>query len=200
MQLTINSGVTPFAPSSVGGTSTSAQMFPAPGSNFTALSPNLSATVALNLPVPNNGQYEQVRFNVIASGKVFIHGSSPTLLWKMYNGNSLTVNSNTVVLTMSALSGLTTNAWYPWSWLSTFQGDSSSGILQAISSTLWVDNATAGTITLTGIASGVNFGGGSGVIASGYSASNAFALSMSQTFGVSDSKNICYCSQFYLES
>lgn len=196
---TIDSGATPFGPSSVGGTSTSAQMFPALGGNFTASSSNLSTSAVLSCAIPNNGQYEQKRFAVIASGKFFVHGTSPTQVWKMYNGTSLTPTSNTVVLTMSALTGLTTNAWYPWTWASVMQGDSSSGILQVTSSSLWVDNATAGTITLTG-ATGVAFGGATGLTGSGYSASYALNLCMSFQQTVSDAKNICYCSEFYIEA
>jgi hypothetical protein len=202
-QLTISSGLTAFAPSSVGGTSTSEQIFPGLGQNFTASTTNLSTSIPAQITVPNNGQYEQQRLVVTASGKLYVHGSSPTVLWKMYNAQTLTVASaGTALLTMSAKSGLTTANWYPWTWQSVFQGDSSSGILQAVSSSIWVGNVTAGTITLTGIASGLNFGtpGGSGVIASGYSASYALNLICSMTFGVSDSKNICYMSQFILES
>lgn len=198
--LTVNSGVSPFAPSSVGGTSTSEQMFPAPSANFT--SSTLSTTTPMQLTIPNSGQYEQQRIVVNASGKVTLGStSSPTLLWKMYSGKSLTASSNgTAVLTMSALTGLTVSKTYPWTWQSIFQGDSTSGILQAISSTLWVDNATAGTITLTGIASGVNFGGGVGIITSGYSSNYALNFVLSFTFGVSSATNICYCSQFVAES
>lgn len=199
---TIDSGVTPFAPSSVGGTSTSEQVFPALGANFTSSSANLSTTVPLSLAVPNNGQYEQSRFVVTANGKVTLGStSSPTLLWKMYSGTSLTAASDgTALLTMSAKSGLTVSATYPWTWQSVFMGDSTSGILQAVSSTIWVDNVTAGTITLTGVASGVNFGGGAGIIAGGYSASYALNLIISFTFGVSSAANKCFVSKYYLES
>src|ERR1700722_19927722 len=125
---TIDSGLTPFAPASVGGTPTTEQVFPALGANFTV--GGLSTTVPASLAIPNNGQYEQQRFNVIASGKVTLGStSSPTLLWKMYNGSSLTAASDgTAILTMSALTGLTVSKTYPWSLAATFQGDSTSGV------------------------------------------------------------------------
>lgn len=199
---TISSGLTAFAPSTVGGTPTTEQMFPALAANFTVGA--LSTTTPAALSIPNNGQYEQQRFNVIAGGKVTLGStSSPTLLWKMYSGTSLTAASNgTALLTMSALTGLTVSKTYPWSMAATFQGDSTSGVLQAISATIWVNNATAGTITLTGVASGVNFGtpGGSGLIGAGYSTSYALNLVMSFTFGVASASNKCYMSQFELES
>lgn len=201
--LTIDSGATPFAPSIVGGTPTTAQVFPAinyPNAGLNSVA--VSTPGPLSLSVPNNGQYEQKRFAVVASGKVTLGSTaSPTLTWKMYNGTSMTVASDgTALLTMSALTGLTVSATYPWTWATVFQGDSTSGILQAVSSTLWVNNATAGTITLTGIASGVNFGGSTALISSGYSTAYALNLIMAFTFGVASAANKCYCSQYYLES
>ena len=200
---TIDSGVRWFTPSTVGGTGTREKVFPAlvyPNAGLNSVA--VSTPAPLSLAIPANGAYEQQRFTVKASGKIFVLGTSPTMLWKMYNGTSMTASSDgTALLTMSALSGLTTNKTYPWAWIADFQGDSSSGILQAISSTLWVDNATAGTITLTGIASGVNLtaNASQGVIGSGYS-SAGLNLIMSMTFGVSNASNLCSCSQFVLES
>ena len=200
--VTIDSGARPLNPSIVGGAGTAIQIFPAlvfPNAGLNSVA--VSTPGPLSLPVPANGQYEMVRFSVIASGKMFIHGTSPTQLFSMYNGTSMTAASDTLVLTMSALSGLTTNKWYPWSWKSEFQGDSSSGILQAINSTLWVNNATAGTITLTGIASGLNMiaNGPVGLVPSGYSTTNAFNLIISVKSGVSDALNSYQCAQLVLE-
>lgn len=205
MATTISSGVNAFVPSQVGGTSTSALMFPALSGNFTAAGVTTpggaSITSALVCSVPANGQYEQQIINVKAAGKLFVHGTSPTVLFKMYNGSSLTAASNTAILSMSAAS-LTTNAWYPWAWQSVFQGDSSSGMLQAVSSTLWINNATAGSITLTGISSGVSFisAGPGNIFGPGYTttSSNNAALnfSISCTFAVSDALNKAFCSQF----
>jgi hypothetical protein len=144
---------------------------------------------------------------VVVSGLVTIAGTSPTLLWSMYNGTSMTASSDgTALLTMSALTGLTTTHTYPWSWITTFQGDSTSGILQAINSTLWVNNATAGTITLTGVASGINFLAsgptnlvGPGYTSTGSSSTNALNLIIALTFGVSNAANSATCSQFVTE-
>jgi len=200
---TIDSGATAFSPSIVGGTGTGENVFPALVQPNQGVGVASVATIPLGLAVPANGQYEMKRLTVVASGKVFIHGTSPTLLWKMYSGNSMTAGSDgTALLAMSALAGLTTNKTYPWCWQSVFQGDSTSGILQAISSTLWVDNATAGTITLTGMASGLNLtaNGPVSVVPSGYSTTFGLNLIMSLTFGVSDATNKAYCSQFNLEA
>jgi len=195
-------GINAFNASVVGGLGTVAKMFPAVANNFTSgVAPVAYPAI---LPIPANGQFEQQQFSVFASGKVFIHGTSPTLLWSMYSGTSMTAASNgTALLTMSALSGLTTNKTYPWSWESKFQGDSTSGILQAISSTLWVNNATAGTITLTGVASGLNlqaFGpvnlSGPGYTQTSLYSTNALNLCIALTFGVTDALNSCSMSQF----
>lgn len=195
-------GINAFNSSTVGGTGTSEVMFPAISGNFTSGVAPVAYPAILGIPA--NSQFEQQRFTVIASGKIFLHGTSPTALWKMYSGTSMTpANNGTALLTMSALSGLTTNKTYPWSWIADFQGDSTSGILQAISSTLWVNNATAGAITLTGVASGLNLVGfgpvnlsGPGYTQSGQFATNALNLCISMTFGVSDALNKCYLSQF----
>lgn len=201
---TVDSGVRWFTPSIVGGTPTTAQVFPAlvyPNAGLNSVA--VSTPGPLSLAIKADGSYEGQRFNVTASGKVTLGStSSPTLLWKMYNGTSMTVGSDgTALLTMSALTGLSVSTTYPWTWQSVFQGDSTSGMLQAVSSTLWVGNATAGTITLTGIASGVNLiaNGSQGVIGSGYS-SAGLNLIMSFAFGVSSAANKCFCTQFVLES
>jgi hypothetical protein len=200
---TVDSGARYFTPSKVGGTGTGENVFPAlvyPNAGLNSVA--VSTPGPLSLAIPVSGQYEMQKFNVIASGKIFLLGTSPTVLWKMYNGTSMTAASDgTALLTMSALTGLTTNKWYPWCWNASFQGDSSSGILQALSSTLWVNNATAGTITLTGIASGLNLtaNGSTPLVTSGYSAAG-LNLIMSLTFGVSNASNAGYCAQFVLES
>jgi len=219
---TINSGVTGWNPSVVGGLGATYKVFPAPnypnpgvggpgnsGYNGSILNGNVIAatptTTPLTLGVPANGQYEGQRFNVTASGNLFVHGTSPTLLFAMYNGTSMTVGSDgtPLVVLASALTGLTTGATYPWSWSTVFQGDSKSGILQAISSSLWIDNATAGTVTLTG-ATGINFlsAGPTGLIGPGYTSgsSNALNLIIAMEFTVTDALNVGRCMQFVLES
>ena len=199
-------GINSFNAVTVGGTSTSAQMFPAVSNNFTS-GVNPTAYPAI-VGIPAHGQFEMQRFTMKASGKVTLGStSSPTLLWKLYNGTSMTAASNgTALLTMSALTGLTVSATYPWSWVADFQGDSTSGILQAVSSTLWVDNATAGTITLTG-ATGVNFQtygpvnlSGPGYTQTGPYSTNALNLCIGFTFGVSSASNKCFLSQFLVEA
>lgn len=200
-------GINAFNPSTVGGTPTTAQMFPAVSGNFTSgVAPVAYPAI---VPIPANGQFEQQRFTMKASGKVTLGSTStPTLLWKLYNGTSMTAASNgTALLTMSALSGLTVSATYPWSWTADFQGDSTSGILQAISSTLWVNNATAGTITLTGVASGLNLtaNGPVNYVSPGYTSTTAYAgnalnLCIGFTFGVSSASNKCFLSQFVVEA
>ena len=219
--LVVNSGVNAFQPSIIGGLGATPKIFPAlnypnpgvggagnSGYNGSVLNGNVIAaspsTTPLTCVIPATGQFEQQRFTVNASGKIFIHGTSPTLIWNMWNGTSMTYTSDgTALLTMSAFSGLTTNAWYPWTWSSVFQGDTSSGILQAVSSTLWVDNATAGTITLTG-ATGINFtaSGPVNVVSPGYTTANNAALNLiiSIEFTVTDALNKGYCSQFVVEA
>jgi hypothetical protein len=201
-------GINAFNAVSVGGTPTSEQMFPSVINNFTsAVNPGTAFPAIVGLPA--NGQFEMQRFTVKASGKVTLGStSSPTLIWKLYNGTSMTASSNgTALLTMSALTGLTVSKTYPWSLIADFQGDSTSGILQAINATIWVDNATAGTITLTGIASGLNFQtyGPVNLSGPGYTQTNAYStnalnLCLSCTFGVASATNKCFLSQFWVES
>ena len=196
-------GINAFNSVTVGGTGTSELMFPAPANNFTSgVAPVAYPAI---LPIPANGQFEQQRFTVFASGKVTLGStSSPTLLWKMYNGTSMTASSNgTAILASSTLSGLTVSKTYPWAWIADFQGDSTSGILQAISSTLWVNNATSGTVTLTGTTSGINFQAygpvnlsGPGYTQTNQYSTNALNLCISFTFGVSSASNKCFLTQF----
>lgn len=199
-------GINAFNSVSVGGTGTSELMFPAVAANFTSGVAPIAYPAIVG--VPANGQFEMQRFTLKASGKITLGStSSPTVLWKVYNGTSMTAASNgTALLTMSAKSGLTVSATYPWTLIADFQGDSTSGILQAISATVWVNNATAGTITLTGIASGLNFtaNGPVNYVSPGYTATNPYAsnalnLCISHTFGVSSASNKCFLSQFQVE-
>lgn len=223
MSYPVISGASSFTPSVIGGTGTSYKIFPAlnypnPGvggagnSGFNGSVLNGAVVAAsptqtpLSLAIPANGQFEGQRFVVTASGRIFIHGTSPTLLWAMYNGTSLTATSDgtPLVVLASALTGLTTNKAYPWTWQTVYQGDSTSGILQAVSSSLWVNNATAGTVTLTG-ATGVNFlsSGPTGLIGPGYTAGQqgvALNLIIGIEFTVTDALNAGYCNQFVAES
>src|ERR1700722_14276724 len=107
---TIDSGVRWFTPSIVGGTPTTEQIFPAlvyPNAGLNSVA--VSVPGPLSLAIPANGAYEGQRFSIFASGKVTLGAtSSPTLLWKLYNGTSMTAASDgTALLTMSALTGLT---------------------------------------------------------------------------------------------
>lgn len=198
-------GFTAGGTSIIGGTGTVTKIFPAlvfPNAGLNSVT--VSTPGPCSLPVPANGQFEGRRFIVKAGGRIFIHGTSPTLNWFMYNGTSMTAanDGTALVTTASALSGLTTNKTYPWTWETVFQGDSTSGILQAVSSVLWVNNATGGTITLTGIASGVNFlaNGPTGLVPSGYAVANAMNLIIGIQFTVSDALNAGYMNQFECEA
>ena len=131
--VTVDSGARPLNPSIIGGTSVAVQIFPAlvyPNAGLNSVA--VSTPGPLSLPIPVNGQYEMQDFVVKAAGKVFVLGTTPTLLMSLYNGTSMTAaNDGTPLLTMSALSGsqLVTNHYYPWYLEGKFQGDSSSGIL-----------------------------------------------------------------------
>lgn len=220
---TVSAGVTGFTPSVIGGTGATYKIFPAlnypnpgvggPGNsgyNGSILNGNVIAasptTTPCSLVVPANGQYEGQRFIVTGSGRIFVHGTSPTVLFAMYNGTSMTATSDgtPLVVLASALTGLTTNKAYPWTWQTAFQGDSTSGILQAMSSSLWINNATAGTVTLTG-ATGINFlgSGPTGLIGPGYTSGPqgvALNIIMGIEFTVTDALNAGYLNQWILES
>lgn len=176
MSQTIQSaGINYASPSTVGGTGTTAKIFP---SLLNSLSP---ATLAL--VQAQNGQQVTVK----ASGTLFVHGTSPTINFLLQNGTSLTAGSNTTFATLTSVASLTTATQYPFAVKVTLQGDSVSGIVQVVDAEI-VCNGVSGAATKTSL-TGINFAG------PGAAANVVFGV----TFGVSDALNTASLLQFNAE-
>jgi hypothetical protein len=187
-------GVNAFNPSVVGGTGTTAKIFPNLLTNATGLpaafgigSPPAAAPYAgAAVVLPGTGAYEQQQISVVASGYVFVHGTTPTINIVFQQGSSLTAASNTTIATLSAVQTLTTNASYPWSFSIKMMGDAVSGVLQLFSPS-FVANGVSGafTATVTDL-TGVNL------------TTTSYPFVIGITFGVSDALNKGILSQFSL--
>jgi hypothetical protein len=175
----------------VGGTGTVGKVFP-------LLS---NSSVAATLTAFGSGRLEGQQFVVRASGKVFVHGTTPTVLLTLAKGTSLTLASDTAVAVMASAATLVTAATYPWAIEVKCQGDSTSGIVQVISSSISI-NGVAASVTnanLTGINLGVQAPLVNGLppLTSNEPSIN---LVMAVTFGVSDALNLATMTQFSLEA
>jgi hypothetical protein len=185
-------GIGPYTPVSVGGTGTTAKIFP----NLLANTSGIPSAFGSGSPAPTlpgacaavqirgTGEYEQQAISVSASGYVFVHGTSPTLNFLFQQGTSLTSGSNTTMATLTSVQSLTTNANYPWAFSCRLQADAVSGVMQ-IYSAVFVCNGVSGACTLTDL-TGVNL------------TTTNYSFVMGVTFGVSDSTNKAFLSQFSL--
>ena len=192
-------GIGPYTPSLVGGTGTTAKIFPSllgPGfgnggnplsgpPTSTALVPPTAAvgTPPALVTLRGTGEYEQQAMAFAASGYVFMHGTSPTINFVMQQGTSLTAASNTTVATLASAQTLTTAAYYPWSFSVKGQGDSVSGVFQLFSATWSCNGVASGTVTLTDL-TGINL------------TTTNLSFVFGVTFGVSDALAVGCCSQW----
>lgn len=192
-------GISPYTPSLVGGTGTTAKIFPSllgpgfgNGGNALGAAPSSTAlvppTAATGTPpalvtIPGTGQYEQQALAFVASGYVFMHGTSPTINFVLQNGTSLTAASNTTVATLASAQSLTTGAYYPWSFSMKGQGDSVSGVFQCFSAVWSCNGVFSGTVTLTDL-TGINL------------TTTNLNFVFGVTFGVSDALAVGCCSQW----
>lgn len=187
-----SAGVNAYNPASVGGTGTTAKIFPNLLANATGLpagfgsgSPVPTAPLAPSfVQIPGTGQYEQQLISVRAAGYLFVHGTSPTINFLFQQGTSLTSGSNTTMATLASAQSLTTNANYPWFFKADLQGDSVSGVLQ-IANGVFSCNGVSGSLTLTDL-TGVNL------------TTTNYQFVIGITFGVSDATNKAFLSQFTL--
>jgi hypothetical protein len=188
-------GINPAQPSVVGPiNSTTMQIFPAVG---LGLGFQVAPTAPAQLFVPANGAMNGVPFSVHASGNVFVHGSSPTINFALYNGTSLTAASNgTAISTLTSAQSLTTAATYPFSYQATLQGDSTSGVVQVIGATFYC-NGVSGTLTNTDL-TGITFGGPAFPAPAGGGA--ALSLCLGIKFGVGDALDTASLMSFYAEA
>jgi hypothetical protein len=188
----VGGGVGPYTPSLIGGTGTTAKIFPNLLANATGLpagfgvgSPAASAPYApAVVTIPGTGQFEQQKISLVAGGYLYVHGTTPTVNFVVQNGTSLTATSNTTVATLTSVQTLTTANFYPWSVTLSLQGDANSGVLQVFSATI-ACNGVSGTATLTDL-TGVNL------------TTTALNFVVGITFGVSDALNVGALSQFSL--
>ena len=183
-----------FGPASVGGTGTSADLFP--------YSNNSAAPYAILLP--SGGELEGQQFLVRAGGKVFVHGTSPTVNVTLY-GNAgglpasapMSGSSWTAISVGTSPQALTTNATYPWALFALLQGDSTSGIVHVVEAVLAIDG---NIVSLTNASlTGVNFLSGyqpGGAIPYAANGGPSLALVAAITFGVSDAANKATLLQF----
>jgi hypothetical protein len=174
----------------VGGTGTSAKIF--------ALKNNSAVAAAIQLP--SGGELEGQQFIVRASGKLFVHGTTPTINFLLQNGSSLTSGSNTTISTGTSAQGLTTGATYPFAFEGRLQGDSTSGIVQVTSATFYV-NGTSVSLTNTAL-TGINLSSGlnpSGTPPNNNNVGPSLSLLFAITFGVSDALNSATLEQWQVE-
>lgn len=190
MQIFSNAGVSGSFPSTIGvpgTTSTAFQVFPALlGPGF-----QVAPTEAAVLTVPANGVYEGQPMTVHAAGNIHVHGTTPTINFALYSGNSLTPANEIVttpISTLASAQSLTTGATYPWSYVATLQGDSGSGVVQ-VQTANFTCNGVSGSLTNTDL-TGVSF------IAGG---APALQLCFAMKFVVGDALNVANLMSFYGE-
>jgi hypothetical protein len=186
-----------FKAANVGGTGTSADIFP--------LSGNSAAPASIR--IPSGGEFEGQQFIARASGRVFVHGSSPTVNVTLYgvagdvpSSSPMSGTSYTALAVGTSAQALTTNATYPWALEALLQGDSTSGIVQVAGAKLYI-NGNSVSLTLTDL-TGVNFLSGyqpSGTIPYSQKDGPALTLVAAITFGVSDALNVGVLNQFQVE-
>lgn len=195
MNVFSNSGVGPYTPSLVGGTLTTAKIFPSllgPGFNNgggnlgggTTVPTPTTGTPAATVQIRGTGEYEQQQIDLRAGGYIFVHGTSPTVNFLFQQGSSFTSGSNTTMATLASGQSLSTGATYPWFFKATLQGDSVSGVMQ-IQNGVFSCNGVSGSLTLTDL-TGIN------LTTTNYN----FVIGVS--FSVSDSLNKAAMSQFVL--
>jgi hypothetical protein len=174
----------------VGGTGTTGKIFPV----FN------NSAVAAAIQLPSGGELEGQQFIVRASGRLFVHGASPTVNFLLQSGSSLTPGSNTTFVTGASAQALTTNAWYPYAIEARLQGDSTSGIVQVASASIVVDgNVVSPTLTAL---TGINFSSGytpSGAIPYSQNDGASLKIVLGVVFGVSDALNSAVLNQFAVE-
>jgi len=196
MQAFATAGISGISPVTVGGTGTTAKIFPS----------LLSSTAAASLVIPASGEYEGREIVIRAAGKLYVHGTTPTINFVLQSGTSLTAASNTTVATLAAAASLTTAHTYPFAFQAVLQGDSTSGIVQVVEAD-FACNGAVQTVEGTGITAtsltGINFlaGGPTGIVLAGNgNGGAAINLVFGLTWAVSDAANTASLDQFFAEA
>jgi hypothetical protein len=172
-------------PSKIGGTGSGIKIFPS----------LLNSAAPAVLQILEQQQGQTVVLN--ASGSIFVHGTSPTIIPTLQSGTSLTSGSNTTISVLTSAQSLATNATYPWSLTVKLQGDATSGVVQVVSTSFSCNGVNSTSFTNTSL-TGVTF---SGLVASPpVFAEVGVSLVLGINFTVSDSLNSASLFQYTLEA
>lgn len=166
------------APATIGGTGTTAKVFN---------QANNSAN-AFTLVAPGSYRLEGQQFAIRAGGRLYVHGTSPTVNIVLQSGTSLTSTSNTTIATLGSAQSLTTATNYPWFVEAILQGDSTSGDVQG-AFRIGINNTISAWAALSNALTSTNF-----------ATEPPLQFVVGITFSVSDSANLGVLDQFSLES
>jgi|HubBroStandDraft_2_1064218.scaffolds.fasta_scaffold278188_1 hypothetical protein len=180
-------GINYAFPSKVGGTGTGIKIFP------DLITPTLPAK--LQVVYPMQGQM----FYLVASGSMFLHGTSPTIAPTLQYGLPavLASGSNTTVSVLTTAQVLATaGAAYPWTFEIEMQGDNASGVIQVLYAKFACNGVGSQTFTNT-LITGINWLGvfSDGNLLPPVLPSFAFGLN----FGVSDALNTASMYQYAID-
>lgn len=208
--------LTPGAVSTIGGTGSTLKKFQSnvtypTGSKAGQVVPFFGTVTDLTMPLPGNGKLSQIRWGVIASGTLFIHGTTPTINFSLIGSLGNTPSTDVVLATLTAAQSLTTNASYEFSLEAKFIGAQAAptvgaaggdGKVQLINADWFAgstDTLNSGMTLLP--LTGVDFfgrynpdypvGANNGVLFP------PFLLKLGLTFAVSDSANLATLNEFY---
>jgi hypothetical protein len=183
-----SAGINYANPVKIGGTGTGVKIFPSVLSS--------AAPAILQVLEQQNGQV----VTLTASGTLFVHGASPTIIPTLQSGTSLTSGSNTTVSVLTAAQSLTTNAQYPFALVLGLQGDSVSGIVQVVSAQFVCNGVVSLMAAFTNTSlTGVTFGN---VVSTDgfYKPENPLNLVFGINFTVSDALNAASLYEYQLEA
>lgn len=220
----IANALTPGAVSTIGGTGTSLKKFQSntlygSGPNIGKVLPFYSTVTDLLMPLtpsnvnPPGTGFNGCRFTVIASGSVYVHGTSPTLNFSLIGNLGNTPGTDVVMATATSAVSLTTATSYDFTFLADLIGSQApgtagqaggSGSLTIAGATFFVNSPSQtaySAMTLLPLTS-VNFlGNYGGQTGGGYQGSDyLYPISFFKfglTFGVSDAANLASLGEFY---
>jgi hypothetical protein len=220
----IANALTPGAVSTIGGTGTSNKKFQSnvlqgSGPNIGKVYSFYGTVTDLLLPIPpsnptppGNG-INGARFGLVASGSVYVHGTSPTLNFSLIGNLGNTPQTDVVMATATSAISLTTATSYDWTCVFDLIGSQApgtagqaggSGALTIAGATFFISSPSQtvySSMTLAQL-TGVNFlGNYGGATGGGYQGSNNLYptsfFKFGLTFGVSDAANLASLYEFY---
>jgi hypothetical protein len=195
MSVLANYQINGVSPVTIGGLGVARKFFPQP-LNTSWLVPSLtpSATNAKGqLQVPGDNKLNGQDFEIVAIGAVNSDPliACPTITVELLANTGTVATPNYVILASTA--GITTTSLSfddePWSLRARVSGDSNSGIVGGIQTTLYNGILANSTPKATGVLSGINFG-----------AAIPFGLVVAVTFSVTGANNTGSMYQFALNN